>query len=57
MLELPQFAVEDRDEIASLVRQHPWAVVAGLGDDEVHADPELAATMRHRPPEPNGEPR
>lgn len=28
MLELPEFAVEERDTIASSVRRHPWATVA-----------------------------
>lgn len=32
MLQLPEFAVEDQDEIASLVRQHPWAMVTSAVD-------------------------
>jgi len=32
MLRSPEFAIEDRDDIAPLVQQHPWAVVASAVD-------------------------
>ena len=32
MLTSPEFALEDRDDIVALVRQHPWAMVASAVD-------------------------